>query len=186
MSIWKSDVTHESILRSFVCNTSVGQLVSPSRRSCTSRWGFKCLQLYVVLIVALGLLLICRIMSDLCGVFEIGPVFRAENSNTHRHMCEFVGSLLYISTSDPSSRPNISVSYFMSGMDFEMEIKEHYHEVVLSCTPILLLSPFSLLQDLIIVIHIILWCSDPADAGQPICAHLRQPEQTLSGWISTT
>lgn len=47
------------------------------------------------------------IMSDLCGVFEIGPVFRAENSNTHRHMCEFVG------------------------LDFEMEVKEHYHEILL-------------------------------------------------------
>jgi len=47
------------------------------------------------------------VMSDLCNVFEIGPVFRAENSNTHRHMCEFVG------------------------LDFEMEIKEHYHEILL-------------------------------------------------------
>jgi len=47
------------------------------------------------------------VMSDLAGVFEIGPVFRAENSNTHRHMCEFVG------------------------LDFEMEIKEHYHEILL-------------------------------------------------------
>ncbi|AQK91095.1 Aspartate--tRNA ligase 2 cytoplasmic [Zea mays] len=45
----------------------------------------------------------------LCGgferVFEVGPVFRAENSNTHRHLCEFVG------------------------LDAEMEIKEHYFEV---------------------------------------------------------
>lgn len=47
------------------------------------------------------------VMADLCNVFEIGPVFRAENSNTHRHMCEFVG------------------------LDFEMEIKEHYHEILL-------------------------------------------------------
>lgn len=47
------------------------------------------------------------ITSDLLpGVFEIGPVFRAEDSNTHRHMCEFIG------------------------MDFEMEIKQHYHEVL--------------------------------------------------------
>ncbi|KAJ1686858.1 hypothetical protein LUZ63_018248 [Rhynchospora breviuscula] len=38
-------------------------------------------------------------------VFEVGPVFRAENSYTHRHLCEFVG------------------------LDVEMEIKEHYHEV---------------------------------------------------------
>lgn len=31
------------------------------------------------------------VCGDLERVFEIGPVFRAENSNTHRHLCEFVG-----------------------------------------------------------------------------------------------
>lgn len=38
-------------------------------------------------------------------VFSIGPVYRAENSNTPRHMTEF------------------------TGLDLEMEIEEHYHEV---------------------------------------------------------
>eukprot|EP00455_Lapot_gusevi_P039577 TRINITY_DN443_c0_g1_i3.p1 TRINITY_DN443_c0_g1~~TRINITY_DN443_c0_g1_i3.p1 ORF type:complete len:535 (+),score=232.98 TRINITY_DN443_c0_g1_i3:85-1689(+) len=46
------------------------------------------------------------VLADLFRVFEIGPVFRAEDSNTHRHLTEFVG------------------------LDFEMEIKEHYHEVL--------------------------------------------------------
>ena len=46
------------------------------------------------------------IMSDFKRVFEIGPVFRAENSFTHRHMCEF------------------------TGLDLEMEIKEHYFELL--------------------------------------------------------
>jgi aspartyl-tRNA synthetase len=46
------------------------------------------------------------VIGDLYKVFEIGPVFRAENSNTNRHLCEFMG------------------------MDFEMEIKEHYHELL--------------------------------------------------------
>eukprot|EP00892_Ulva_mutabilis_P010960 jgi/Ulvmu1/8236/UM041_0046.1 len=46
------------------------------------------------------------ICADFERVFEIGPVFRAENSFTHRHMCEF------------------------TGMDVEMEIKEHYFEVI--------------------------------------------------------
>jgi len=45
-------------------------------------------------------------MGDLTRVFEIGPVFRAENSNTHRHLCEFVG------------------------LDIEMTIKEHYFEIL--------------------------------------------------------
>lgn len=31
------------------------------------------------------------VQGDLMKVFEIGPVFRAENSNTHRHLTEFVG-----------------------------------------------------------------------------------------------
>lgn len=36
---------------------------------------------------------------------QIGPVFRAEKSRTHRHLCEF------------------------TGLDFEMVLKEHYYEV---------------------------------------------------------
>ncbi|OXB70950.1 UNVERIFIED_CONTAM: hypothetical protein H355_006190 [Colinus virginianus] len=46
------------------------------------------------------------ICADFPRVFEIGPVFRAENSNTHRHLCEF------------------------TGVDLEMEIKEDYTEVL--------------------------------------------------------
>jgi aspartyl-tRNA synthetase len=46
------------------------------------------------------------INSDFDRVFEIAPVFRAENSNTHRHLCEFVG------------------------LDMEMAFNEHYHEVL--------------------------------------------------------
>ncbi|KAF1808950.1 aspartyl-tRNA synthetase [Eremomyces bilateralis CBS 781.70] len=46
------------------------------------------------------------IASDFRKVYEVGPVFRAENSNTHRHMTEF------------------------TGLDLEMAIDEHYHEVL--------------------------------------------------------
>ena len=45
-------------------------------------------------------------IADFERVFEIGPVFRAENSNTHRHMTEF------------------------TGLDLEMTFEEHYHEVL--------------------------------------------------------
>jgi aspartyl-tRNA synthetase len=46
------------------------------------------------------------LMGDLERVFEIAPVFRAENSNTHRHMCEF------------------------TSLDMEMTIKESYTELL--------------------------------------------------------
>ena len=46
------------------------------------------------------------IIGDMKKVYEIGAVFRAENSMTSRHLYEF------------------------TGLDFEMEIKEHYFEVL--------------------------------------------------------
>ncbi|KAJ3056700.1 aspartate--tRNA ligase dps1 [Rhizophlyctis rosea] len=46
------------------------------------------------------------ICSDFERVYEIAPVFRAENSQTHRHMTEFMG------------------------LDLEMSFEEHYHEVL--------------------------------------------------------
>ncbi|KAL1732052.1 hypothetical protein EV714DRAFT_248249 [Schizophyllum commune] len=46
------------------------------------------------------------ISADLGRVFEIGPVFRAENSNTHRHLTEY------------------------TGLDIEMAFQHHYHETM--------------------------------------------------------
>ena len=46
------------------------------------------------------------IAADFEKVYEIGPVFRAENSNTHRHLTEY------------------------TGLDLEMAIEEHYHEAL--------------------------------------------------------
>lgn len=46
------------------------------------------------------------IAADFEKVFTVGGVFRAEDSNTHRHLTEFVG------------------------LDMEMAFKTHYHEVV--------------------------------------------------------
>ncbi|KAH9082062.1 aspartyl-tRNA synthetase [Lactarius deliciosus] len=46
------------------------------------------------------------IAADFERVYEIGPVFRAEDSNTHRHLTEYIG------------------------LDLEMTIEEHYHEVM--------------------------------------------------------
>jgi aspartyl-tRNA synthetase len=49
---------------------------------------------------------ICAACGGFDKVFEIGPVFRAENSYTHRHLCEF------------------------TGLDLEMTINEHYYETL--------------------------------------------------------
>ena len=46
------------------------------------------------------------IAGDFERVYEIGAVFRAENSNTHRHLTEY------------------------TGLDFEMAIEEHYWEAI--------------------------------------------------------
>ncbi|GAA5844452.1 hypothetical protein JCM11251_001667 [Rhodosporidiobolus azoricus] len=46
------------------------------------------------------------IAGDMERVYEIGPVFRAEDSNTHRHLTEFMG------------------------LDLEMAFEEHYHETM--------------------------------------------------------
>ncbi|KAJ2826405.1 aspartate--tRNA ligase dps1, partial [Coemansia sp. 'formosensis'] len=46
------------------------------------------------------------IASDFGKVYEIAPVFRAENSQTHRHLTEYVG------------------------LDLECSFREHYHEVM--------------------------------------------------------
>jgi len=46
------------------------------------------------------------ISADFERVFEIGPVFRAEDSNTHRHLTEY------------------------TGLDLEMAIDKHYHEAL--------------------------------------------------------
>lgn len=47
------------------------------------------------------------IAADFEKVFTIGAVFRAEDSNTHRHLTEF------------------------TGLDLEMSFQYHYHEVML-------------------------------------------------------
>jgi ergosteryl-3beta-O-L-aspartate synthase len=46
------------------------------------------------------------VAADFERVYEIGAVFRAENSNTHRHLTEY------------------------TGLDIEMAIEEHYHEAL--------------------------------------------------------
>ncbi|KAI2640693.1 aspartyl-tRNA synthetase [Hypomontagnella submonticulosa] len=63
------------------------------------------------------------ISSDFKKVYEIGPVFRAENSNTHRHLTEY------------------------TGLDMEMSLKESYSELVDTIDKVLK-SNFSAVQSM--------------------------------------
>ena len=57
------------------------------------------------------------IAADFGKVFTVGGVFRAEDSNTHRHLTEFVG------------------------LDMEMAFQHHYHEVSAACYLVALTHP---------------------------------------------
>jgi aspartyl-tRNA synthetase len=65
--------------------------------------------------------------GDLERVYEIGPVFRAENSNTHRHMTEV--RLLHRRAALQKIVLIPLVAQFI-GLDLEMTFKVHYHEVL--------------------------------------------------------
>ena len=54
---------------------------------------------------------------------QIGPVFRAENSNTPRHLCEFTGMGL-------EKCQGCLWQRVARGLDFEMPIMWHYNEVI--------------------------------------------------------
>lgn len=50
-----------------------------------------------------------------CGgfdrVFEVGPVFRAEGSDTHRHLCEFVGLDAEMALRDSYSEVRVCLTF---------------------------------------------------------------------------
>ena len=54
------------------------------------------------------------ISSDLERVYEIGPVFRAENSNTRRHLCEFTGLDMEMAITGILSCFMCSLCYYVS------------------------------------------------------------------------
>ena len=82
------------------------------------------------------------VAGDLRKVFSIGPVFRAENSNTRRHLTEF------------------------TGLDYEMPIRHHYHETLVFGEKLLthILRQLSTLDDCIRLTNIVKAAGYP-DAG---------------------
>ena len=60
------------------------------------------------------------VTADFDRVYEIAPVYRAENSNTHRHMTEYIG------------------------LDMEMAFNEHYHEVNVDLSEVRIITKIEL------------------------------------------
>jgi tRNA synthetases class II (D, K and N) len=54
------------------------------------------------------------ISADMERVYEIGPVFRAENSNTRRHLCEFTGLDMEMAISGDRTAYSLSLSFSLS------------------------------------------------------------------------
>ncbi|KAJ1476627.1 hypothetical protein T484DRAFT_1824297 [Baffinella frigidus] len=85
--------------------------------------------------------------ADMGRVYEIGPVSRAEKSNTRRHLCEFTGLDLEMEMCVPGGEVEHAAAPLrvfraeksntrrhlceFTGLDLEMEIKEHYDEAIL-------------------------------------------------------
>jgi len=99
------------LFREYLLSVNFTEIHSPKLIGCASEGGAEVFKLQyfdrpAFLAQSPQLYKQMAICGDLERVFEIGPVFRAENSNTHRHLCEFVG------------------------LDLEMAFFEHYHEVL--------------------------------------------------------
>jgi len=100
VNFWLNFVSGQAFTQ-FWWNEKFTQIHTPKLIARSSEGGASCLaqspQLYKQM----------AICGDFRLVFENGSVFKAEDSFTHRHLCEF------------------------TGLDVEMEIKKHYSEVYL-------------------------------------------------------
>ncbi|KAF5390275.1 hypothetical protein D9757_002878 [Collybiopsis confluens] len=98
-AIFKLQAAVGDLFRQFLASNGFIEIHSPKLQGAATESGasvFKSPQLAKQMAIA----------ADFERVYEIGPVFRAEDSNTHRHLTEFMG------------------------LDLEMTIEEHYHEVM--------------------------------------------------------
>lgn len=87
--------------------TSKDQLFSLSHLNFTNKWQSPLISTKCSQLVPVSIFFNARLFSSLISLSSIDPVvFRAEDSNTHRHLTEFVG------------------------LDLEMAFKYHYQEVV--------------------------------------------------------
>ena len=88
------------------------------------------------------------INSDFKRVYEIGPVFRAENSVSHRHLCEFTGLDIEMALSPPFNYLEIVttlwniLTYMFEYLEKNhtkqityIKDKHHYNDLVYPCEP---------------------------------------------------
>jgi aspartyl-tRNA synthetase len=111
LAIWKIESAVQYFFREFLFNQGFHEIHTPKLIATASEGGANVFEVNyfkskAYLAQSPQLYKQMAVQGDLMRVFEIGPVFRAENSNTHRHLTEFVG------------------------LDLEMIIKYHYSEVL--------------------------------------------------------
>jgi len=99
------------LFREFLLNNHFTEIHTPKMIGCASEGGANVFKVQyfgtsAFLAQSPQLYKQMAICADMERVFEVAPVFRAENSFTHRHLTEFVG------------------------LDLEMAFNEHYHEVL--------------------------------------------------------
>lgn len=85
------------------------------------------------------------INADFNAVFEIGPVFRAENATTHRHLCEFTGLDIEMALKPPYSHFQIInklwniLTYIFNSLETQYALESTYlrniHETKPLCFP---------------------------------------------------
>ena len=127
--------------RSARCDT---QCHVPSTEDCRTsprrcnKFSVSCFQLYKQMAV----------LGGLDRVYEVGPVFRAENSHTNRRANP--PASLHVSSATPSVAMTRELGRRhlceFTGLDFEMSILEHYDEVM-DVLELMLVSVFDVLKE---------------------------------------
>ncbi|KAL6491790.1 hypothetical protein OROGR_034155 [Orobanche gracilis] len=110
-AIFRVESEVENIFRQFLLSEGFSKIHTPTLTAGSSEGGAAVFRLdyfgrHACLAQSPQLYKQMAISSGFSRVCAVGPIFRAENSSTHRHLCEFIG------------------------LDVEMRIEKHYSEVM--------------------------------------------------------
>ncbi|KAL6539316.1 hypothetical protein OROGR_011965 [Orobanche gracilis] len=109
-AIFRVESEVENIFRQFLLSEGFSKIHTPTLTAGSSEGGAAVFRLdyfgrHACLAQSPQLYKQMAISSGFSRVCAVGPIFRAENSSTHRHLCEFIG------------------------LDVEMRIEKHYSEI---------------------------------------------------------